>query len=333
MRSTVLAFTLLVSLTSFAQTDIEACRNSYERIYGDGELTMSVFLGYADSGNYVFDQMDKARMVTQITGACVDGRQLCGFTRDPDDADIFVKTIKRASGKTDKVRLRLMNSAVTSDHLVNTGEKKAQQQRQSKAIEEAYFRALQTDDVVLYNGHARRGTGPGFRPLGTAEWTATVATKPNLQRMIQTLKKSNKTPALIGIVTCEGEAHYGKMLQDSAPNSGLILTRQTSSFNDTGAVVDASMESILQQHCGPKFRGEIKDVVQEIYSSPLDGADSYKDKLPEIYNFFEPHKKKFAPPRGAILTLINGQFEEKTYRWDEEKKERLPKSQPTNNAR
>lgn len=333
MRSTVLAFTLLVSLTSFAQTDIEACRKSYERIYGDGELTMSVFWGYGDAGNHVVDQLDKVRMVAQITGACGNGRELCGFTRDPDDADIFVKTIKRVSGKTDKVRLRLMNSAVTSDHLVNTGEMKAQQQQQSKAIEEAYFRALQTDDVVLYNGHARRGTGPGFRPLGAAEWTATVATKPNLQRMMLTLKKSKKTPALIGMFVCEGEAHYGKMLQDSAPNSGLILTRQTSSFNDTDAIVDASMESILQQYCGPKFRSEIKDVVQDIYSSPLDGADSYRDKLPEIYNFFEPNKKKFTPPRGAILTLINSQFEERTYRWDEEKKERLPKSQPTNNSR
>lgn len=322
MRFQVLAFTLLVSLTGLAQTDIEACRKSYEKIYGDGELTMSVFLGYSDADNYVADRLNKIRMVEQITGACGSGRQLCGFTRDPDDADVFTKTITRVSGKKDKVRLRIMNSAVTSDHTTNTGDMKEQQQKQSKAVEEAYIRALQTDDVVMYNGHARRGTGPGFKPMSASDWTAAVATRPSLQRVIQTLKKSKKTPAVIGMFTCEGESHYGKALQDSAPNSGLILTRQTSSFHDTDAIMDASMEGILQQYCGPKFRSDIKGAVAHIYSSPLDGADSYKDKLPEVYNFFEPNKKKFAPPRGAILTLLNGQFEEHTSRAAEEAKEK-----------
>lgn len=334
MRLSVLAFTLLISLTGFAQTDNEACRKSYERIYGDGELTMSVFLGYSDADNYVADHLNKTRMVEQITSPCGNGRQLCGFSRDPDDADVFTKTITRVSGKKDKVRLRIMNSAVSSSHATNTGEMKAQQQKKSKAVEEAYMRALQTDDVVMYNGHARRGTGPGFKPMGTADWTAAVATRPSLQRMTQTLKKSQKTPALIGMFTCEGESHYGKALQDSAPNSGLILTRQTSSFHDTDAIMDASMEGVLQQYCGPKFRADIKDSVVHIFNSPLDGADSYKDKLPEVYNFFEANKKKFAPPRGAILTLINGQFEESNYRAAEEAKEReQQKSKKTNNGR
>lgn len=335
MRSSLIIFSLLFSFKSFSQTDV-ACRQVYDKIYGDGELTMSLFLGYFDDGNYVEDKLDKVLLIDQITAACVHGLQLCGFARDPDDADVFTKTITRANGKTDKVRFRITHSAVSSNHQNNVGVYKAQQQKQSKAAEDAYFRALQTDDVVIYKGHARRGTGPGFRPMGASGWVNAVATKPNLQRMMQTLKATKKTPAIIGMITCESESHYGKALQDAAPNSGLILTRQTTSFSDTDSITEASMENILQQSCATQFRGQIKNAVHHIYSSPLDGADSYKDKLPEIYNFFEPNKKKFAPPRGAILTLINEEFEESSSRDQEAAREELrflQKPQPTNNPR
>ena len=312
MRQSVLLFTLLFSFPAFSQTD-KACRESYDKMYADGELTLSLFLGYSDSDDYVDDVITKANYVETITSNCDEeglATELCGFKRAPDDADIFTKNITRANGKTDKIKLRITSSAVTSSNHVNTGTSKTSQDKKSAKTEAKFLKALQTDDVVIYNGHARRGTGPGFKPMGNADWVKAVALKPSLQKMVHALKTAKKTPAIIGMITCEGESHYGKALQDAAPNSGLLLTRQTTSFSDSDTIVQNSLENILQKKCAPAFRKSIQASVKDIYNSPLDGADSYKDKLPEIYNFFEVNKKKFPPARGAILTLINGKYEE-----------------------
>ena len=327
MRTSVLLFALLFSLSAAAD---KACDAAYEKLYGDGELTMSVFLGYGDTDDYVDDINTKSQYVEMLTAKCDHVNttlELCGFTRDPDDADIFRKTITRANGKTEKIRLKIRNSAVTSSNHVNTGQKKPEQDKRSKDTEAKFLAALQTDDVVIYNGHARRGTGPGFKPMGKADWVSAVATKQSLNNMIRALKTAKRTPPIIGMVTCEGESHYGKALQEAAPNSGLLLTRQTTSFSDSDRIVQTSMESILQKHCASSFRGVIKASVQHIYNSPLDGTDDYKQKLPEIYNFFEPNKKKFAAPRGAILTLLNGQYEEAVPREVEEKNQQRRQQQ------
>ncbi len=324
MRYSVLLFTLLFSLPAFSQAD-KACHESYDKMYADGELTLSLFLGYSDNEDYVDDVISKANYVETITTNCDEETlvtELCGFKRDPDDADIFTKTITRANGKTDNIKLRITSSAVTSSNHVNTGTNKNSQYKKSAQTEAKFLKALQTDDVVIYNGHARRGTGPGFRPMGNADWVKAVALKSSLQKMVHALKTAKKTPAIIGMITCEGESHYGKALQDAAPNSGLLLTRQTTSFSDSDIIVQNSIENILQKKCAPAFRKSIQNSVRDIYNSPLDGTDNYKDKLPEIYNFFEVNKKKFLPPRGAILTLINGQYEELSDRDREAAKER-----------
>lgn len=311
MRHSVLLFNLLFSLSAFSQTD-EACRQSYEKMYGDGELTLSLFFGYADMDDYVDDHITKSNYVEKITENCDEttALQLCGFKRDSDDADIFTKTIVRSNGKEENIRLRISNSAVSSSHKENMTSKKALQDKHSAQTEAKFLKALQTDDVVIYDGHARRGTGPGFRPMGTTDWVKAVAKKQSLQNMVHALKTAKKTPGIIGMITCEGESHYGKALQEAAPNSGLLMTRQTSSFSDTNTIVTTSLESILQKQCAQSFRNVLKGSVRHIFNSPLDGAGNYKEKLPEIYNFFEVNKKKFPPPRGAILTLINGQYEQ-----------------------
>lgn len=336
MRSSLLIFTLLFSLSGYTQVD-QACLKAYDKMYGDGELRMSLFYGYADSGDDVDDRLTKVQMIEKITQKCPEtaDQQLCGFQRNDDDADVFTKTIVRASGKSEKVRFKLMSSSVSTSNKRNMGQLKAEQDQQSRQTEEAYYSALKTDDVVLYNGHARRGTGPGFRPMGSKDWVSAVTTKYSLQRTTAALKSAKQTPAIIGMITCEGEEHYGQALQNAAPKSGLLLTRQTTAFVDSDAITETTLENVLQKRCATTFRNTLQNSVQYIYSSPLDGADSYKDKLPEIYNFFEPNKKKFAAPRGAILTLINGEFEESTTRQEEAARER-GKQQPqkaTNNPR
>lgn len=326
------SFILVFVFNIFANAQSNGCTTAYDKMYNDGTLTMSVFYGYSDSEDYVDDRVAKADMVTKLTKGCASNiaTQMCGFARDPDDADILIRTITRPNGKQDKVRLRLMSSAVSESHSKNTGSLKKAQDAQSKKTEDAYYRALETDDVVIYSGHARRGTGPGFKPMGNSDWISAATTKPNLTRLKNTLSKSKHKPAILGMITCEGESHYGKVLQDAAPNSGLLLTRQTTSFEDGKDLLDVSLNNILRKSCPDVFRKEIQATTQLIFNSPMDTSSNYKDKLPEIYNFFEVNSKKFAPQRGTILTYVNSEMEEESTVQAEQQKGQnpAPKNRP-----
>lgn len=305
----VVLFFLLSEIAFSQQT--ESCKKSYDKIYADGEFTMSLFLGYAEgSSDYVTDGTDKAVFAERLTRPCLGQEQLCGFNRHADDADIFTKTIVRANGKKEKVTFRISNSSYSSSHKDNLGKFAAEQNKRSQNIEKKFLKALQTDDAVFYLGHARRGTGPGFQPMTTTRWLGALATKGSLTRMVNGLKSANKTPVIIGMATCEGEQHYGKALNEAAPNSGLLMTRQTTSFFDATDLVAVSLEKLLQKICATEFRAAIQNTASIIFKTPFEAAKTYKDKLPEIYNFFEPLNKRFPSPRGAVMTLIKSQFEE-----------------------
>lgn len=304
MCKSFIIFTLLFSLVTNAD---EACNQSYEKMYSDGELTLSVYLGYNDAReDHVADPMYKSMYVDIITAVCDKTKvtELCGFSRDPDDADIFTKTITRANGKSEVIKLKMKNAAVTDSNRTNMGAKKSEQDKRSKEFEDSFLNDLQNDDVVLYNGHSRYGTGPAYKPMGSEDWKDAVNNKPTLNRMIQTLKTAKKTPGIIGMISCDSESHYGKALHEAAPNSGLILTRQITSFGDTRRTMLSSIDSILQKQCGDSFRSGMKAATQNIFNP----SSANKDIYPDIYGFFEANKKKFAPPHGAILKLVNGEY-------------------------
>lgn len=325
MKSLYLATFLLLAFPAFSANEALSCAQAYEKIYRDSQLDISLFLGYGDNGGTVLDPYDRASLAERLAYPCGQEDQFCGFIRDKDDADIFTKTITRANGKKDKIRIRLMNSAVSSFHADNTGKLKAQQERQSARIKKAFLQSLTEDEVVIYEGHARRGTGPGFQPMGTVDWAMATANKSSLNDMVKTLKTAKTKPALIGMLTCEGESHYGKILNETVPDTALLLTRQTTTFNDTREILMNSVNAILKKECANKFRNTIKDSVQTIYSTELEGDKNYQEKLPEVYGLFEPITKKFAPARGVVLTLLKGATEESTPIWQEEKKQRQRK--------
>ncbi len=327
MKSLFIALSLLAS-SSLASGPLRMCDEAYKKIYRDDELNISIFLGYSDSNDDgVTDNYDKMNFTQMLRKPCSEvlDEQLCSFTRDEDDANIFTKTISRADGTTDKIKIRIMSSAYTESHNQNTTYNKIDQDKKSKKISEAFLKSLQEDEVVFYNGHARRGTGPGFKPMNNTDWAEAVALKPSLNAMSKALKEAKTKPALIGMITCEGEEHYGKALQDSAPDSALLLTRQTTSFSDSAVIMNNSIASLLKKDCSAKFREGIKGAVNNIYISSIEEPKTVEDRLPEIYGLFEPNTKKFTAPRGAIMTLVNDQFESHSTRQEAEEAEKQQK--------
>ena len=336
MRSLFLAFFILIAQPALSAPPTETCEQAYKKIYRDDELNISLFLGYSDgSDDFVSDPYDRTNLAETLTGPCYEesGEQFCGFKRDADDADAFTKTIVRSNGKTDKVKIRIMNSAFTPKHNENIGKYEKFQKQKSEKISKAFNQALTKDDVVMYNGHARRGTGPGFQPMGALNWVKAVQSKPSLYSMTQNLRSAKTKPAFIGMITCEGESHYGKALNDASPGSALLLTRQSTSFTDANSLLISSVDAILKKECAKDFRMTITNTVSTIYSTKFDGDTKVQDKLPEVYGLFEPISKKFAPARSAAVTYIRGEVEKASSRDDEEYKEKEAKQRKVDSQR
>lgn len=336
MKSIYLALFILISQPAFSETPAASCDQVYKKIYRDNELNISLFLGYSDGdGNFVSDTFDRTNLAETLTGQCyeVSGEQFCGFKRDADDADTFTKTIVRSDGKTDQVKIRLMNSSFTPKHDENIGKYEKFQKKKTEKVSKAFNHALTTDEVVIYQGHARRGTGPGFQPMGALNWVNAVQSKPVLYNMTQNLRTAKTKPALIGMITCEGESHYGKVLNEASPTSALLLTRQTTSFSDAYSLLISSVDAILKKECAKDFRKTITNTVTTVYSTKFDGDTSVKDKLPEVYGLFEPITKKFAPARSTAVTYLKGELEKSSSRDDAEEKEKAAKLRKVDSPR
>jgi len=306
---------LIFTLFFFIQTslcfadDLEACKKAYDKLYQEDEVRMSVFFGYFEHDDTAYDYLYQSNFISQLTSPCFRGLQLCEFDRDLDDADTFYKTIKTPDGKLRKVRFQVFRSANSTSDSYNKGPGSKEQKLHSFKTAEKFKQALQTDQVVIYSGHARRGTGPGFKPMTNGGWIEAVTIKPALNEMLETLKSSKKTPQILGMSVCEGERHYGYHLQKAAPKSSLLLPRQTMDGEDGNRIAESTFNSLLSFHCQKELKAGIAQGVERFFTSPLKNTKTYEDKLPRLYGFFEPIDKKFEPPKNIIYNLLDSQLE------------------------
>ncbi|MBC7457864.1 MAG: hypothetical protein H7235_06270, partial [Bdellovibrionaceae bacterium] len=243
------------------------------------------------------DNKIAADLRSRLIAPCAPGNNLCKFQQDADDADVFTKIILGPGGKTHKIRLRVMSSAVSHDDNDNRKIWATDQKRQSARIFSQFKRSLQNDGVVLYVGHSRLGTGPGFKPLDVAGWAEAEKNKPVLNEMVETLQNANKTPQILGMLSCEGENYYGHALHKAAPKSSLLLTRQTMSSKDAYKLSEAVLNSLLSRNCKSDFDNKVQEQVVDIWRVPFSKPKPVQEILPHLYGFFEPITRTFAAPK------------------------------------
>jgi len=194
------------------------------------------------------------------------------------------------------------------------------QKRKSKALEKAYIEALNSDDIVFYAGHARHGAGPGFRPLvnKSKDWWIATLFRPMINEVLSTLnpninssddpalrneKPAPNNPSVIGMFSCEAEAHYGSSLADNSESS-LILTRQSVDYADNLRLLYASSNALMNQECEEEFHSSMRSAITKIYyRKDREPPQDYEKKMPRIFNFF--HKDKLKYKNDIVLYFQN----------------------------
>lgn len=296
-------------------TESEQCRTSYQKLFSKPDINWSIYFGYGDgaSDKYTTDMAERDIFEKEIKSPCPSFRpdiQLCGFREDPTISSQYVKQIRTQEGQVVNVRLKLFNSSLTTEVAVNR-EKKSEQKKKSKALERSYLHALQTDDIVFYSGHARHGTGPGFRPLSNNPGSRLITAlfRPMASKMYNSLGEDDradhsddvyppptravKSPAVLGFFACEAEAYFGVNLAHRT-DAGLILTRQSISTVDNMRLLYASSNNLLTQACEKDFTQSMTQAIKTIYYRKKKGPPtSYEDKMPKFFNFFHKDKVKY----------------------------------------
>jgi hypothetical protein len=158
-------------------------------------------------------------------------------------------------GSPRKATIRLESSSVSESNRQNEHALGSEQKGQSKQIERDFQDALTNANVVLYLGHARTGSGPGFKPLPALSWSWIDAAlfRPSRREMMGALEKSSDPASLIGIYACYSDQYYRKGLQKVAPSSGLVLTDEEAVFEDEDSSTLGTVNSILGLECESDF--------------------------------------------------------------------------------
>jgi hypothetical protein len=338
-RRVTFAVAWTLAITTHALADVEkypeACRKTYEKLYAKDTINISFFFGnmaeeWKKGDNR--DGMAKTDFVGTLTRKCGSGENLCGFNRDPDDAELFFKTIAGPDGKEKKIRFRVMNPSlsagadrepdeevvfktiegangkrkrvrVNSAHAAELDKKAEErdrlQEENSRRVLGKYKESLASDDVVIFQGHSEYGAGPSFGD--SAEFP--------VFSMTEHIRKSPKKPDVIGLIVCNGEAHYGNQLHEAAPKSALLLTRQRTMIDDGLSAAKATFEALLGRKCKNEVASEFRKSTDYFFFGPWEWetAQKIQDRIPRLSNFFEPIDKPF--PDAAEEDVMHEKYE------------------------
>jgi hypothetical protein len=228
-----------------ASAPSQACVSAYDRLYEKENLNFRVFIGYWDTQpepggpgvpkverqDWVIDSAVRKMFSEILTKPCDANLFVCGFSheledQDTDELEHLAKTVAGPDGKDHTVHLTLESSSVSLSNRENQHQDKAEQKTQTKKVADDFFNSIGNSDALIYVGHARWGTGPGFKPLPPLSWSWIDAGifKPSRHRLEKALKTAQEKPALIGYFSCTSEKYYEKYLEKDAPDSGLALT-------------------------------------------------------------------------------------------------------------
>jgi hypothetical protein len=252
--------------------DPGSCLGAYERLYRKDLLDIRVFLGYlnqeADPGvrasDWVLDPYLKWSLEEILTRPCKGSLSACGFVRSPESEDILLKPLPGPDGRMRTARIMLENASASDSDRRNRTELKHEQRERSDRIARDFAASLDGADIVIYDGHARRGTGPGFKPLPKLHWSWIEAGlfRPSLRGMLRALRESRDPPALVGYFACKVDRYYATKLGRAAPAAGLVVsaTEKTSggpdripTSTDNVASLLGMLNAVLGQQCSEVF--------------------------------------------------------------------------------
>jgi hypothetical protein len=237
------------------------CKDKWIDFYSHEPVDVRIVFGYQDSDDdsLAGDGLQRQAMVDRITAKCAEDNlvQACGFSRSPDDADVFERNVRGPDAKMHTMRVRLTASSYSSSDAINRAFSVEQAQKTEQATK-VFYEGLKEADMLLYVGHARDGGGPDFKPArrntaGKIDYPWYRENTPGVDELTKQLMTSGKTPKIMGFFACESE-RWRARLRNYASKSGLILSATPKMPLEVGvAQAFATLDSAIWQRCGSSF--------------------------------------------------------------------------------
>ena len=236
------------------------CVRAYSRVFRKPTFEVRIFLGYFDHSFYeagtkhtdwVADPYMQWHLASLLTQVCEGATAACGFhvTETGDGRTVLERAAPRPGQPDASARVTLENAAVSESDHRNRGELSREQHARSARIGKDFLASLSEADIVLYNGHARRGTGPGWKPVPPVSWTGlkTFVFRPSLHAMQNALQASRTPPALLGYFACSVDHYYENQFQRAQPTTALVFppTIKTPGEKDAVAAPSDNLISLL----------------------------------------------------------------------------------------
>ena len=268
------------------------CRKTYQKIFkikdraaqesgNDRFFDVSLAFGYMDFAGQTADNYASYGFQAALMSRCQPGEFACGFTRHPDDANLFYKQIKILGPdgvlRLRTVRITIQSSSVSNIERDNRTELRDQQNRKSAETQKFFLSGLQNSDVVFYVGHARDGGGPDFSPPVLIKGSQTKAdygwyhkNQPGVHAMVDALGAASHPAKIVGIFACYAEDHFSDLFKQILPGSGVILSGQQE-FEASEAQAAASLDSILGLKCADQFQQSV-DLLKNVNKTVITGV-------------------------------------------------------------
>lgn len=307
----------------------EQCQKAYSKFSHKKNIKWSIFFGYGDISDpqHTSDLAERDLFERELISECDYQRpsnKVCGFEKLSEN--LYKKTIYSSSSEPVTYEIKLYNAS--ADSVVEKQKENKIQKKHSKTIQNLFSESLKKDDFVFYVGHARYGTGPGFKPLEkfSFSWFIAALFRPSSQKLRYSLGYEDtstdmneqsrwvineKQPDVIGFFACDAEGHYGKMLSQLAPNSGLILTRQSILTSDNLKLLYAATQGLLNKSCESDMQSDFNSAISTVFYNPQKGPptnEQITELMPKFFNFY--HKDKIKNKSSFKMLFVDPEPEE-----------------------
>lgn len=223
--------------------------DAYSDLYSKDTLTISIFIGVCESRdmNLVMDRPIREALIGHLTKDGPENYFACGFRKTDDVLPGLGATVLRKTQDTKNIVMKIYDSSVSEEYSACIGSLYGIQQSRSESTEDEYIRALGRDDIVLYVGHSRYGTGPGFRPLLLFPPTGVTVfiERPVLSRMCDVLEKSATPPRVLGFFSCQSEKYYSGILHAANPRCALVVASDINNHDNNVLAMLGFLDGVL----------------------------------------------------------------------------------------
>ena len=234
-----------------SKRELSQCDDRYADLFKKETLRIHIVFGYKDArpARFVGDRYEKNMFLQYLLGDCPPEFHACGFRRDVEDADHFIRKIEGPDGRPKTVHLYVGHSSVGPDDEENRG-------RSFQNWQSGYAKRLHEDgfaeaDIVFYNGHSREGGGPDFAPPrllgGHVDYPWYKKHRPGFKRMIASLERA--TPQVYGLFSCESTPHFAGKVRSTAQTMALITSRNLLYYTDALRNMLGALSGMLGMYC------------------------------------------------------------------------------------